>query len=174
MNVMPTPARRRAAPTASVAVALVALVALAACSGGDDTAADPASGPDASGTPSDAPSPSATEETRGYPAYAPRDYTYLLEVLCYCPQVGKVEVEVRDGEVVEATSTTGEAKGSPAPDFARLTIADIVDQANSLDHAEVEMTWPEGQDHPSKVRIDRIAQAVDDEVTYTISQVSVE
>ncbi len=35
------------------------------------------------------------------------------------------------------------------------------------------MTWPDGTDHPTKVAIDQIENAADDEVTYTISDVQV-
>ncbi|MFC7502605.1 DUF6174 domain-containing protein [Nocardioides sp. GCM10030258] len=121
--------------------------------------------------------PSATQDppsaVRDYPDFAPQDYTYRLEVLCYCPQVGAVRVTVKDGKVTEAISTSGEAKGQAAPEFARLSINDIIARANDPQVDEAEVTWPTGQDHPSVVALDQLRMATDDEVTYTIKDVAV-
>lgn len=120
--------------------------------------------------------PSATRnppsDAREYPDFAPQDYTYLLEVLCYCPQVGTVRVTVEDGKVTDAVSTTGEAQGQPAPEFARLSINDIIARANDPRVDEAEVTWPAGQDHPSVVVLDQLRMATDDEVTYAIKDVT--
>ena len=98
---------------------------------------------------------------------------YRLEVLCYCPQVGAVRVTVVDGEVASATTLTGPGRGKDAPEYARLTIADILEKANALGPDGAEVVWPDGQDHPSSVALDPVERAVDDEVTYTIGRVRV-
>ncbi|GAA3540462.1 DUF6174 domain-containing protein [Nocardioides daeguensis] len=162
---------RLAAVTAALTVPL--LLTASACSHESDRAADPtaaASTPDGTATASGTP---GTPGTASYPAYGVPDYTYHLEVLCYCPQTGTVEVVVHDGEVTSATSLDGPRAGTPAPDFARLSIDDIIEQANSPAIAKARVRWPDGQDHPDSVMIDRIAQAIDDEVTYTIKDVQV-
>lgn len=153
------------------AAALTAGLALGAagCTHENDAATDEAevrSSPSASATAT----PSAA---RDYPDFAPTDYSYQLEVLCFCPQVGTVRVTVADGKVADATSITGETKGQDAPEFARLTINDIIARANDPEVDKADVTWPAGADHPSVVALDQLEMATDDEVTYTIRSVEV-
>lgn len=162
--------------TAALAALVVPLLLTgAACSKESDRAADRTTASASPSSDATAPTTPATGSpgTASFPGYGPRDYSYHLEVLCYCPQVGTVEVVVRDGEVTEATSLDGPTAGRAAPDFARLTIDEIIAMANDPQVAKAKVDWPEGQDHPSSVMLDRIAQAVDDEVTYTIKDVVV-
>lgn len=146
------------------------LLAFGACAHEDDaadeTAVDPVSGhASASGNSTGAP--------QGHPDFAPTDYTYRLEVLCFCPQVGPVDVTVRDGDVARAVVADGANHGQSVPEFLQLSINDVIDLANDPSAAKVDVIWPDGQDYPSVVSVDRIAQAVDDEVTYTIKDVVV-
>ncbi|MCX6401950.1 MAG: DUF6174 domain-containing protein [Propionibacteriales bacterium] len=152
----------------AAALAVGLALAVAACGRENDAATDDVT-PQGQASPTASPSPDA----RDYPDFAPTNYTYRLEVLCYCPQIGAVRVTVKDGKVTEAKSITGEAKGQDAPEFARLTINDIIARANDPQIDEVEVTWPAGQDHPSVVALDHLELAVDDEVTYTIKNVTV-
>ncbi|MFB9765223.1 DUF6174 domain-containing protein [Nocardioides kongjuensis] len=156
-------------PAAAVTAALTLplLLATSACSHESDRAADP--------TPAAASSTATATQsaTPSYPTFAAQDYSYHLEVLCFCPQLGTVEVVVRDGKVTEATSLDGPQAGVAAPDFAWLSIDDILAQAHAPGIAKAKIDWPDGQDHPGSVMIDRIAQGVDDEVTYTIKDVQV-
>ena len=108
-----------------------------------------------------------------WPTFAPQDYVYRLEILCFCPLLGPLRVSVEDGEVTSAISISGESKGQEAPEFARLSINDVIARANDPQVAEAEVTWPDGQDHPTTVAIDQIERATDDEVTYTIRNVRV-
>ena len=156
-------------PTAAVTAALTLplLLGASACSHESDRAADTTSAaPSSSGTASTSAAPT-------YPTFGAQDYSYHLEVICFCPQLGTVEVVVRDGKVTEATSLDGPQAGISAPDFARLSIDDILAQAHAPGIAKAKIDWPDGQDHPSSVMIDRISQGVDDEVTYTIKDVQV-
>lgn len=156
--------RRAALPPLAALLAL----GLSACGGDDqEKAADPASDTPSSGTASDDPS------TKQWPEFEATDYTYRLEVLCFCPMTGPLEVRVADGEVTSATRLEKPGKGKQAPGFVRLSINDIIAKANDPSVHEAEVTWPDGTDHPTKVAIDQIENAVDDEVTYTISDVQV-
>ncbi|HYG95206.1 MAG TPA: DUF6174 domain-containing protein [Nocardioides sp.] len=150
--------------------AAVALGTLTACSGDDATTAeDPAS------TPSESPSsPSGSPGPGSYPELAAEDYTYTLEIMCFCPLAGPAQVTVEDGEAVEAVATRksrGTRAGDQAPEFYLVTINDIITDANDPEADEVEVVWPEGQEWPSKVSIDRDERMVDEEVTYTIRDV---
>ncbi|KRC54825.1 MULTISPECIES: DUF6174 domain-containing protein [unclassified Nocardioides] len=151
-----------------LAPALTAVLALglSACSHEDDATASDPTGTD--------PSPTVTDDgAPTWPTFAPADYTYRLEVMCFCPMTGPVEVTVADGEVVSATGLRNPGKGRPAPEFLRLTINDVIAKANDPSVAKADVTWPDGQDHPSRVAIDQIENAVDDEVTYVIRDVRV-
>jgi hypothetical protein len=163
-----------------VSLATTTVLMLSACGGSadDDTATDP----DASGgssAPQESPSPEP-EMIGDYPAYPHADYTYDLEVLCFCPIGGQpIRVTVSDDKVTDAVFTTkspGIEKGGEAKEeWLRLTIDDVLREAADPAYDEVEVEWPEmgagGADHPDQVAIDRMSNAIDDEVTYVISNV---
>ncbi len=157
---------------------LLPLGLLAACGEDEPTKADDPASESASGSESDPTSPTATVtgDPGTYPDFGESDYTYVLEQICYCPLTGPVQVTVEDGEVTEAVTvkgTRGTPKGSDAPDYQRLTIDDIIAQANDPDVDQVDVTWPDGSAWPTSVAIDQIENAVDDEVTYLIRKVEV-
>lgn len=162
--------RRAALPS----LAAVLVLALSACGHEDDgKAADPATDAPTSATTTDATDDTGGPATQHWPDFAATDYTYRLEVLCFCPLTGPLEVTVADGEVASATRLTKPGKGKEAPEFARLSINDLIAKANDPKVSEAEVTWPAGTDHPTKITIDQIENAVDDEVTYTIRNVVV-
>ncbi|WP_344303877.1 DUF6174 domain-containing protein [Nocardioides bigeumensis] len=159
-----------------VSLAATVVLVLSGCGGAsdDDTATDPdASGE--SGAPQESPSPEP-EMIGDYPAYPHADYSYELEVQCFCPVGGQpILVTVSDDRVTDAVFTTkapGIEKGSQAKeDWLRLTIDDVLREAADPSYDKVEVEWPDGADHPDRVAIDRITNAMDDEVTYVISNV---
>lgn len=156
----------------SAAATAVALTALAGCGGDDSTTAeDPASKPPSTSTPADPP------EVGTYPELDATDYTYVLDQVCFCPIAGPVKVTVEDGEVTSAVVATNQGqgilKGSDAPTYLWITINDVIAEANNTEAADVEVTWPEGQDWPSSVAVDKVERATDDEVTYVISDVQI-
>lgn len=111
-----------------------------------------------------------------YPSFEPEDYTYTLHVQCFCLHAEDgVRVTVEDGEVVDAVY------GDPKPGadaaqveaFRRLTINDVIDAANDIGAANVEVRWPAGQDYPSSVWVDHSKRIADEEIGYTVSDVDV-
>lgn len=156
----------------ALAAAALAL-SLSACSHEDDgKAADP-TGAEGSPTATSTVGTGDTGDTAAWPTFEPLDYTYRLEVLCFCPMTGPIEVTVADGEVTSATKLRRPGKGQDAPEFVRLTINDVIAKANDPSNAKADVTWPDGQDHPDQVAIDQVRNAVDDEVTYVIKDVRV-
>lgn len=156
--------------TLPLLTALLAL-GLSACGREDDQkAADPAGNDPSPGATAD---PTDDPTTQRWPDFAATDYTYRLEVLCFCPMTGPLEVSVTDGEVTSATRLQQPGKGKQAPEFVRLSINDLIAKANDPSVFAADVTWPDGTDHPTKIAIDQIENAVDDEVTYTISDVQV-
>jgi len=160
----------------SVAATLV----LTACGGGaDDTATDPAPAAESSSTPEDSPTtePSAEPEMIGdYAAYPHDDYTYDLEVQCFCPYFGQpVTVSVAGGEVTDAVwakKSRDHAKGEAVTDeWLRLGINDLLEEAADPSYDRVDVQWPDGANHPDQIAIDRMTEATDDEITYVITNV---
>ncbi len=171
--------RPGAAPTARLAAGitatLAALVLLAGCSGGSDTTAtDPAAEPDTSSSapPSEPPSPEPT--VGSYPAYPHQDYDFTVSVSCFCATRGEpVRIEVRDGKAVSATWTRtayGHKKGEAAQ-VPMVTLDDIIDQINNPKAAQIDVTWPMGQDYPSSAYIDISRQMADEEMGYKVTDV---
>ncbi len=157
----------------TLAGAAAFLLALSACGSDDGTTATDGTTPAASGS---SPVDGATAAPGDYPSFGADDYTYTLEMACYCPLTMPIRVSVADGEVVDAVAAQDGGrirKGAQVPEAGRLTIDDIIDAANDPGVDEVEVDWPTGQAWPDEVRIDRIAAARDDEVGYRISDVDV-
>lgn len=157
---------------AATALAVTVLAVLAGCGGGDDdettTADDPASTTPATSDPTDEPT------VGSYPELEATSYTYLLEQICFCPVTGPVKVTVEDGEVTSAVIVKGSPgikKGSEAPDYLWITINDVIAQANDTEAAEVDVVWPDGQDWPDRVDVDKVEMATDDEIHYVIRDV---
>ncbi|TIC87392.1 hypothetical protein E8D34_09680 [Nocardioides sp. GY 10113] len=155
---------RRLAPIASVGLVLGLALAVAGCAGNDD--------PDEATPASTAPlTTSGLEDER---TFEPATYRYRLELRCHCPTTGKVEVRVRDGEARSAKLATGPDRGKAAPEAYLLTIAEILsDAALPGEEGEAEVVWPASSEWPTKVYVDRNKRAVDDEVTYLISDVDI-
>ncbi|MEQ6902717.1 DUF6174 domain-containing protein [Nocardioides sp. YIM 152588] len=163
--------RRLAAGALAVALAVALGLGASGCGGGDETATDTSG----SATPA---STGTTTGTTGVPTtdgpFTAQDYTYRLEVICFCPIAGPVEVTVRDGEVANAVVLRGPEKGQQAPEFYRLTIADIVAESENEANDEVKVVQPAGQAWPNRVSIDRDRRATDDEITYLVRDVRID
>ena len=150
-------------PVLAAAAAASLLVALSACGSDKQVAADPAT--TSSG-------PTTTAGSGSYPLYAPTDYTYRLQVLCYCPLVGPVDITVKDGRVTDAQIVGGAHKGGQVPVSVRKSINDIIAIANDPKSGDVKVDWPAGADVPRSVAVDPIPRVADDNVTYVIRNVN--
>lgn len=158
----------------SAAAAAVAITFLAGCSGDDDGDARDTATDTASTTPTSDPTAEPTVGT--YPELDAEDYTYVLEQVCFCPVTGPIKVIVEDGEVTSAVVLKGGQgieKGSNAPDYLWITINDVIAQANDTEAADVQVTWPDGQDWPDRVSVDKVELATDDEISYVVRNVTV-
>jgi hypothetical protein len=144
---------------------LATLPLVAACGSDDATAEDPSTSPT---------SPSSTSGSRT--DFGPTSYSYTLKAACFCAFIEPVRITVEDDAIVSAVVVRGGrgfAKGSDAPEALRLTIDDLLAKAADPDVDEVDMDWPDGQDYPTSIALDPIKNAVDDEVTYYLSDVTV-
>ena len=167
--------RRHALGALLLAVSLSA--SLAACGGDADdgqVASDtsPTSAP-AEPTPS---GPTIPPEAGSLPDYPYADYSYSLEMRCYCAnQDQQYRITVAGGEVTDVTWPTegdGHAVGDPVSDeYARVTIQDVIDKGNDPKAAQVDVEWPAGQDYPTSIYVDQDKMVADEEVTWVISDV---
>lgn len=161
-------ALRRSASTAVTLVAVVALTAACGSQSGEPRATDNSPMPSSS-------SPTAPPTVGTYPAYPETDYDFTVAVSCFCADAGvPIRVEVRDGKAVAASFVKkgrGHAKGDPAPDYRRISLADIIDAANDTEAATVTVDWPEGQAYPSSVYVDQDEMMADEEIGYDVSDV---
>jgi hypothetical protein len=155
---------------------------LAACGGDADdgqvaTDTSPTTAPTSTTTVEPSPSgPTAVPEAGSLPDYPYADYSYSLEMRCYCAnQDQQYRITVAGGEVTDVTWATegdGHAVGDPVSDeYARVTIQDVIDKGNDPEAAQVDVEWPAGQDYPSSIYVDQDQMVADEEVTWVISDV---
>ncbi|GAB3773582.1 hypothetical protein GCM10027600_35110 [Nocardioides ginsengisegetis] len=158
---------RAALPAVVVTVATTFL--LSACGQGTPVASDPG--------PSESPTPTASPTVGTYPAFAAADYAFTLKVSCFCADAGQpIRVTVAGGKVsgaVWARTGRGHVEGDPVEKYRWITINDVIDAANDTGAAQVDVTWPEGQDWPTSVYVDQSKNMADEEVGYTVSDVTV-
>jgi hypothetical protein len=151
--------------------AVLSGVLLAGC--GSGSAAGPQAHQSTAGT---TPSPTAPPTTGTYPAYPHADYDYTLRTTCFCANAGvPYRITVRAGKVVKvvyAARGRGHQAGEAIGDsWLRVTIAQVIARANDTRAAQVDVTWPAGQDYPSSVYVDQDKQAADEEIGYAVSNV---
>jgi hypothetical protein len=166
--------RQTAMKTHLVPILVGAAVLVAGCSTAGGVAVDDAGGaPDSSSG-----SPSTHPTAAPWPAYDVADYTYTLRTMCFCAERGvPVIVTVRDGEATDAVYAHrgwGHQAGDRASKWLWVTINDVIDAANTKHAAVVRVTWAKGQDHPSSVYVDRDAMTADEEIGYSIRNVTPE
>jgi hypothetical protein len=164
----------------AAAAALAAVPALLAGCG--PKASDAASGTATRATQTPGPKPSASTSagrptSPPWPAYPVDDYRYELRVVCFCEVRGvPVTITVHDGKVTDAVyATPGHGHGAGeqvSQRWLRITINDIINQANDPASEHVTVSWPPGQRHPSKVWIDRTSSGTDDETWFDIRHVN--
>lgn len=156
----------------SVPLLLAATALVAGCGGARDGGAQDVGGTPRPSLGTPEPRPSGAP----WPAYDVADYTYTLRTACFCVDGGvAVVVTVLDGvatDAVYAHAGGGHAAGDPAGDWMRVTIDDIVDAANTKDAYQVRVRWPQGQPYPSSVYVDRDANTADEEIGYSIRDVT--
>lgn len=152
-----TPAARR---TAVLSLALLAVLALPAC--GETR------GSTASSQPSTAGGPTLTgqdaEALERWTQAAITDYRYRIEPQCECLGVPLL-VEVRDGAVVGVRPSE-----SPFADEVALAVPDLIGYVGSARRtdASVEVVYDAELGYPMRIVRDRVAGAIDDEVTFVV------
>ena len=101
------------------------------------------------------------------------DYQFTIARVCECApeSAGPVVVEVRDGVVSERTYASGI---SVDPQYSDLFTSvpglfDLIDEAIRRDAAGLAVRYNASYGYPESIQIDWVAGAVDDEVSYRIT-----
>jgi hypothetical protein len=103
-----------------------------------------------------------------------KNYQYRLRVNCFCPPevTDQVIVEVRAGA---ASSVSYAASGKPAESkyFDKYDTMDelflVIEDAIKRGAAEISVTYDETSGIPTRISIDFVKLAIDDEIAYDIS-----
>jgi len=143
-------------------LSLALLLALAGCTG--------------SSGPTDATTALALNRARWYGSGI-ADYAFTIARVCEClPEMaGPVVVEVRGGVVQERTYASGT---SVDPQYSDLFTAvpglfDLIEEAIRRDAAGLAVRYNGAYGYPESIQIDWVAGAVDDEVSYRISDFTI-
>lgn len=144
------------------ALPLVLLLALAGCT--------------SSSGPTDASTDLALNRARWYQAGI-NDYDFTIARVCECipESAGPVVVEVRGGSVQERRYASGT---SVDPQYADLFtpvpgLFDLIEEAIRRDAAGLAVRYNAAYGYPESIQIDWVAGAVDDEVSYRISDFTI-
>ena len=101
------------------------------------------------------------------------DYTYTLDVICFCTISGRFQVTVADGEVVEVTSADTGAVDLESPDnFMTYDVEGLfalVDDWGGQTADNMLAAFDPELGYPVEIRIDSITNAIDDELTFFVS-----
>lgn len=105
-------------------------------------------------------------------AHGYANYAFTLRMDCFCAINGPVTVLVVADSVRQVVlQSTGEAISAPwIPTITKLF--DIIEQDINRPAAVLQVTYEPEFGYPTKIVSDPIANAVDDEVTYTVSDVN--
>jgi hypothetical protein len=97
-------------------------------------------------------------------------YSFVVREICFCPLEGPFRVTVIRDRVASVTDAETGAPATPrsgVPLTVDALFAVVEDALETAD--EVEVRYDPALGYPAEIAIDRIRQAVDDEVTYVAS-----
>lgn len=146
--------------------ALPLLLALAACGGqGHSTQTLPPAQAQTSPTPTATPSAGSRDRWR---SAGSDDYSFTLQLQCYCPTFGDHRVTVVDDRVARVEAVGG--RESRALERFEVTIDDLFDLIEQKDGASsVRADYDSQYGYPTRVEVDPEPNSIDDEYTYLVS-----
>lgn len=111
-------------------------------------------------------------------AHKIKDYRYTLKIDCFCvPEVRQpVVIEVHNGQTVSITSAESGVRVDSEFFESVNTIAKLFDLVRAaIEHkaAIVSVSYNSPFGYPEKIYIDRIKEAVDEEISYTVTDFTV-
>ncbi len=102
-----------------------------------------------------------------------RDYSFRVRFSCFCPMYGPWDVVVRNRVVVSTTPVDATQQVAPVDGFR--SIDDLLGQVDRAvaEAGSVVVRYDPGLGYPSSVSIDWITGAVDDDLNWEITSLSV-
>lgn len=92
------------------------------------------------------------------------DYTWVVELRCFCPAEGPVEISVVDGKVV---GVEGEPRAEPS--FGAITVLELFDRiAEALTSGEATVSYDPNLGYPLTADLDPVLNGIDDESSYIV------
>ena len=113
------------------------------------------------------------EHRRTWQESSVTDYSYRLERSCFCINFGPADVSVVDGEIVSVFRLFDSTSVALSEFDIYETFDDLfarVDAALRDEAHSVSVIYDETYGFPSRIEIDYIKNAVDDEITLSVSQ----
>ena len=161
----------RTATATRTVIAALAVALLAAC--GTAPAAPPTA-PSAPSAPA-APVDGLASARAAWAAAGARDYDLVVGRSCFCVETGVLHVTVRGGVAVRTAveAPPGRPSGTPLPTPRQLPSSvdalfrEIADR--QADSATVKVAYDPTTGVPLRIDVDRLKDAVDDEVSYLVS-----
>jgi hypothetical protein len=105
-----------------------------------------------------------------------RDYSYQLGRVCFCPPdlVGPFRITVRGGELSSVIDLGTGMAAIPNPQRHPTVegLFDQIDAALDRDPDKIEVVYDSALGYPTRIAVDFVAMAVDDEVTYSATELS--
>ena len=104
----------------------------------------------------------------------PDDYTFVLDRLCFCGEVGPYRVSVRDGEPASMTDAQGKQISAQEAEYLPESIDELFDilERDAVESDLVVATFDDELGYPLQAYVDSISNAVDDEVTYVVRKLT--
>jgi hypothetical protein len=125
--------------------------------------------PGASASPRDAALKALPAQRAIWASHAIDDYQLTLVQQCFCPNTDPLVVTVRDGIATGVTSN-GLAVAPALIANVPKTVPELFDiVAENADAADMVVAWDALLGFPTSISIDRIENAIDDEVGYTVT-----
>jgi len=111
---------------------------------------------------------SCADETAGYP----EDYSYTVQLKCFCYPSGPFDIEIRNGEIVsfDAEQEFNSDREDELKEFLHLTsLSSRTNELLSEDHDEARIDYHPIFDFPTDVYIDIDFGIADEEWAYCIT-----
>jgi hypothetical protein len=116
----------------------------------------------------------AEEALATWEAAGIEDYSFQLDVICYCTISGRFQVTVENGEAVEVTTESGPVDLAAPDRFMDYEIEGLFNLLSDWGGEQapdaVLASFDPETGYPIEVRIDSIRNAIDDELTYFVSE----
>jgi Family of unknown function (DUF6174) len=97
------------------------------------------------------------------------DYTFTITAQCFCPFTDPIDVQVVDGVVVAVTKAGQAVQPNEVIGIPKTVTELFAVITAHADAATLSVEWDPGFGFPASIQVDSIANALDDEFGYTVT-----